>query len=234
LKLGILKTGAPPQSARERFGGYPDMFRKLLGADAYDYAVFAVDEGELPESPQACDAWLVTGSSCGAYDPLPWIGELKGFLNAAKGRAPLVGICFGHQVMAEAFGGKVIKSPKGWGLGEHQYAVLRAEDWMDGPDHIRLPASHQDQVVELPPHAEVMAANAFAPMGALVYRDQQAISLQLHPEFEPEYAVALIEARRGSRYADEEADRAIASYQSPDDRARVAGWIRNFLARATP
>ena len=232
MKLGILKTGAPPPRVA-RFGSYPDMFRKLLGEEAYDYSVFAVDAGELPPTPEACDAYLVTGSASGVYDGTPWIGELKGFLNAAKGRAPLVGVCFGHQVMAEAFGGKVIKSPNGWGLGEQTYQVLHREPWMDDVSRIRLPGSHQDQVVEAPPNAEVMAASDFSPLGAFVYRDQPAISIQLHPEFEPAYAIALIEDRRGSRLSEEEADRAIASYQTPDDRARVGGWIRNFLAHAT-
>ncbi|MEO8113798.1 MAG: type 1 glutamine amidotransferase [Phenylobacterium sp.] len=233
MKLGILKTGRPPSSAIHRFGTYPDMFKALLGPDAYDYTVFAVDEGELPASPEACDAYLITGASAGVYDPLPWIAETEDFLRAAKGRAALVGVCFGHQLMAQAFGGRVVKSPKGWGVGEHQYAVVRGEPWMEGPDHIRLPASHQDQVVVLPPHAQVIAANEFTPMGALAWRDQPAISMQLHPEFEPDYAKALIEARRGSRYTDEEADRAVASYGLADDRARVGGWIRNFLAQAT-
>ncbi len=142
-------------------------------------------------------------------------------------------MCFGHQLMAQAFGGKVIKSPKGWGLGEQDYEVLVREPWMDGAAAIRLPGSHQDQVVELPPGAEVWAANDFAPMGALVWPGQRAISIQLHPEFEPAYASALIENRRGSLYAEDQADRAIQSYQGPDDRARVGGWIRNFLASAT-
>jgi GMP synthase-like glutamine amidotransferase len=103
---------------------------------------------------------------------------------------------------------------------------------MDGPDTFRLPASHQDQVVELPPGAEVIAANAFTPMGALDYGDR-AISLQLHPEFDPAYAIALIEHRRGDRYTPEQADAAVASYAGPDDRARVGGWIKNFLNDAT-
>jgi GMP synthase-like glutamine amidotransferase len=233
LKLGILKTGRPPSSAIPRFGTYPDMFKRLLGEDAYDYSVYAVDEGELPASVMACDAYLVTGASAGVYDPLPWIGELKDFLNAAKGQAALVGICFGHQVMAEAFGGKVVKSPKGWGLGEQEYRVLKREPWMDDAPSFRLPGSHQDQVVELPPGAEVVAANDFSPMGALAWRDRPAISMQLHPEFEPAYASALIENRRGSPYTDEEADRAIASYGAPDDRARVGAWLKNFLKSAT-
>lgn len=233
MRLGILKTGAPP-AGLERFGDYPEMFRKLLGETAYDYRVFAADEGQLPPTPEACAAYLVTGSACGVYDQLPWIAALTAFLNAAKGRAALVGICFGHQVMAQAFGGQVIKSPKGWGIGEQTYRVLKREPWMDaGAGEIRLPGSHQDQVVEVPPGAEVVAGSDFTPAGALAWRDQPAISLQLHPEFEPAYAIALIENRRGARISDAEADRAIASYQTPDDRARVGGWIRNFLAGAT-
>jgi GMP synthase-like glutamine amidotransferase len=228
VRLGILKTGAPPR-ALARFGSYPDMFRRLLGDADFDYRVFAVDEGVLPPEPEACQAYLVTGSSAGAYDPLPWIAALKDFLNQARGRAALVGVCFGHQVMAEAFGGRVVKSPKGWGLGEHTYEIVRPEPWMDGADQIRLPASHQDQVVEPPPGSDVVAGSAFTPIGALAWRDQPAISLQLHPEFEPAYAIALLEARRGRLLTEDETDRAIASFQAPDDRARVGGWIRRFL-----
>lgn len=233
MRVGILKTGAPPAGAEAQFGGYPDMFKRLLGEDAFDWRVFAVDAGELPDRPEACDGYIVTGSACGVYDPLPWIGELKAFLNTAKGRAKLVGVCFGHQVMAEAFGGRVIPSPKGWAVGEHAYEVVKRHPWMDEASSVRLPASHQDQVVELPPAAEVFAASPFTEFGAIRYLDQPAISIQLHPEFEPAYAVALIEARRGSRYTDEQADRAIASYGGADDRARVGGWIKKFLVGAT-
>jgi GMP synthase-like glutamine amidotransferase len=229
LKVGILKTGRPPRPAIPQFGTYPDMFRRLLGPDAYDWRVYAADEGELPSAPGDCAAYIVTGSAAGVYESDPWIGELLDWLRAAKGRTKLVGICFGHQAMAQAFGGQVIKSPKGWAIGQQDYRVVRAEPWMDGPPAIRLPGSHQDQVVELPPNAEVIAASAFTPLGALAWRDQPAISMQLHPEFEPDYARALIEARRGKVYTDEQADRGIASYEGPDDRARVGLWINRFL-----
>jgi len=230
MKLGILETGVPPEGLRERFGDYPSMFRELLGQDAYAFSTFDVEAGVLPDAVDACEAYIVTGSVAGVYDPLPWIEPLKDFLVAAKGRAPLVGVCFGHQIMAEAFGGKVIKSPKGWGVGLHTYDVRHPEGWMADTAPIAVAASHQDQVVEPPPAARVIAASDFTPFGMLAYDDQPAISIQLHPEFEPAYAEALIEARRGTRYTDAQADAAIASYDAPNDRLRVGAWIRDFLA----
>ena len=228
MKLGILETGAPPEEIRGRYGSYPSMFRRLLGEDAYDYAVFDVAAGELPQGVEACGAWLVTGSSAGVYDSLPWIAPLEDFLRAAKGRAPLVGVCFGHQVMAQAFGGKVIKSPKGWGLGLQRYRVHETRGWMDGAEPIAVPGSHQDQVVEAPEGASVLAGNDFCTLGMLDY-GQRAISIQLHPEFEPDYAKALIETRRGTRLTQEEADKAVMSYEQPDDRVRVGGWLARFI-----
>lgn len=231
MKLGILQTGAPP-AGLDRFGGYPAMFEKLLGESAYDYAVYDVQGGHLPAAPEACPAYIVTGSASGAYEPLPWIAPLIAFLQQARGRAALVGVCFGHQVMAQAFGGTVTKAPQGWGQGAHRYEVLEQEPWLDGATSITLPASHQDQVVALPPGAEVIAASPFSPFGMLAWRDQLAISLQLHPEFEPDYAIALAETRRGNGLNDAEVDHAVASLREPNDRAKAAGWIRRFLAGA--
>jgi GMP synthase-like glutamine amidotransferase len=229
LKIGILTTGAPPPELIAPFGDYPAMFRRLLG-DAYAYADFDVAAGALPAVPQDCDAYVITGSAASAYDDVDWVHRLKDFLRSAKGEVPLVGICFGHQVMAEAFGGRVEKSPSGWGIGLHVYDVRERRLWMDGASQIRVPASHQDQVVEAP-GAAVLAANAFCPLGMLDW-GQAAISLQLHPEFDPAYAQALIETRRSRRIPEEAAQAAIDSLEGPDDRARVAGWIRRFLEGA--
>jgi GMP synthase-like glutamine amidotransferase len=229
MKLGILETGAPPENLRPRFGDYPGMFRALLG-EGYDWSVYDLQAGRLPERAEDNDAYLITGSSSGVYDADPWIGRMIEFLREAKGRAKLIGICFGHQAMAEAFGGKVIKSPKGWAIGLHSYDVRKAEPWMDPQDAIALPASHQDQVVESPPAARVLAASSFTPYAMFEYEDQPAISIQPHPEFDPAYAEALIENRRGTRYTEAEADAGVASLRRPNDRARVGEWIRRFLA----
>lgn len=232
IRLGILETGRPPRSLQSRFGEYPAMFRTLLGETAYDYSTFRVFDGQWPERPEACDAYLLTGAAAGVYDPLPWIAELKAFLVAAKGRAALVGVCFGHQVMAEAFGGLVIKSPNGRVIGLQEYQVLRPEPWMDGAPAIRLFAANQDVVVAPPPTARVIAANAFNPCGMLAYDDQPAISLQLHPEFTRDFGLALTASAHGENYGAAEVARGAATYDQPDDNVRVAGWIRRFLAEA--
>jgi GMP synthase-like glutamine amidotransferase len=231
MKLGILETGAPPSTLREQFGDYPGMFRALLG-EAIEARTYDVAHGVLPQTTDEQQAWLITGAAAGVYDPLPWIAPLMDFLRLAKGRVPMVGICFGHQAMAQAFGGQVIKSPKGWGVGLHHYGVAEAEGWMDGAARIAIPASHQDQVVARPPDAVVTLASDFTPFAGLAYADGRSISFQGHPEFDPRYAAALIEARRGRVFDDPTADAAIASLQAPNDRDRVGGWILRFLAAA--
>lgn len=231
MKIAILETGAPPDPLKPAWGGYPGMFEAMLTSSGVAAATAAYDvrEGRYPDRVEDHDAYLITGSSAGVYDDLPWIEPLKGFLRSAKGRAKLVGVCFGHQVMAEAFGGRVIKSPKGWGVGLHRYDILSPQAWMEPVDQVAIPVSHQDQVVELPPGAQVIGGSAFTPFGMLAYADQPAISFQPHPEFDPAYAAALIEGRRGARYTEDQADAAIASLRAPNDRARVGDWIRRFL-----
>ena len=223
MKLAILETGRPPGGLADRFGDYPAMFERLLG-DGFEIERFDVQAGELPD-PASHDAVLITGSPAGVYDDFPWIAPLKDFIRAAKD-SRMVGVCFGHQIMAEALGGQVVKSDKGWGAGLHRYSVVAREPWMDGAGDIAVPASHQDQVVVQPPNTEVVAASDFTPYAALQWTDRPAISFQFHPEFSPDFAKALI-AERYDRVPDP--DTAIASLDAPNDRARVAQWIRNFL-----
>ena len=225
MNVGILETGRPPGDLAQRFGDYPAMFRDLLGP-GFETTSYDVQSGRLPERPEAHDAYLVTGSSAGVYEDRPWIEPLKAFLRTAKGKAKLVGICFGHQIMAEAFGGKVEKSHHGWRVGLQTYHIVDPPDWMDGGETYSIPASHQDQIVDPPPNARVVARGERGPYGLLLYEDQPAFSIQAHPEFPPGFAQALIETRRKILT---DPDGAIASLDAPNDNERVAEWIRRFL-----
>ena len=223
MRLAILETGRPPGDLPERFGDYPSMFERLLG-DQFEIEIFEAGSGQLP-APSNHQAYLITGSPAGVYDPLPWIPPLLEFIRDSK-QAKMVGVCFGHQAMAQALGGEVEKSPKGWGTGLHRYDIVERRSWMDSSEPISVPVSHQDQVVVQPPNTQVVAASDFTPFAALAWTDRPAISFQFHPEFTPDYAKALIRARNDALPNPEPA---IESLDAPNDTGRVAQWIRMFL-----
>ena len=223
MKLAILETGCPPGDLAQRFGDYPAMFAEMLGP-GFEVQSFDVAAGEFPD-PAAHEAVLITGSPAGVYEDLDWLTGLFDFIRAAKD-SKMVGVCFGHQAMAEALGGLVEKSDKGWGAGLHRYTITRPEPWLDGAREIAAPASHQDQVVVQPRNTDVVAASPFTPYASLAWNDRPAISFQFHPEFTPAYARALIE-KRYDRV--NEPDHALASLDTPNDNERVAGWMRRFL-----
>ena len=225
-RIAILKTGAPPPALTGRHGDYPAMFGTLLGA-GYKTAVFDCQAGEWPDAV-AFEAAIITGSSAGVYEPEPWIGDLLDWIRAAKGRTRLIGVCFGHQAMAQALGGRVEKSERGWGVGLHRYEVVSAERWMIPPAAtVAIPVSHQDQVVERPPQARVILRSDFTPLAGLAW-DDDAVSLQGHPEFTPAYAADLTGGRR-ERIGAAIVDPALETLTQPDDRALVGEWLRQFI-----
>ena len=224
MKIGILQCGTAPADLEARFGTYAAMMRQMLGPDR-DYMVHDVTAGDMPADVAAAGAYIVTGSAAGVYDDLPWIPTLMRFLQDARHKTKLVGICFGHQAMAEAFGGTVAKSEKGWGVGLHRYDVRDPSAWMDDVPQVAIPDSHHDPVVRRSTDARIISSSDFTPHAALDYGD--TISFQYHPEFGADFAKALIERRR--ERLGPLADRAPASLEQPDDRPRVASWIGRFL-----
>ena len=235
MKIGILVTGHVNSALVAEFGEYPAMFADLFQRTDPNltFQDWAVVDGEFPDHPDECDAWLITGSKHGVYDPEPWIDPLKDFLRSARdARVPMIGICFGHQIMAEAFGGRAEKSSKGWGAGVHDYAITRQPSWLrpDTPD-FGMYAMHQDQVTQLPADGAVLASSAFCPIAMASYGDPEApdaISIQPHPEFFRDYALAIINLRddligpERASVAREGIDNAVAS----DDFVR---WALAYL-----
>ncbi len=226
MRVAILECGRLPPALAARHGGYAPMLRAVVG-DPAATALDATAPGALPADPAAYDAYVISGSVAGVYEDHPWIPPLLGFLRAARGRARLLGVCFGHQAMARAFGARVEKAPQGWGLGLHRYEVTGHAPWMGAapPPALHAVAVHQDQVLELPPGARVLAASAFTPFAALDYGD--ALSFQFHPEFTRPFAQELI-AERWESFGPRAAA-ALASLQGADDNALLARWARGFL-----
>lgn len=219
MKLGVLETGKLADHLAAEHGQYPEIFAELFAQATNDLEIipFEVVSGIFPDSPIVCDAWLVTGSKFGVYDDEPWIEPLKDFLcDVRDAGKPMIGVCFGHQIMAEAFGGRAEKSTKGWGCGVHEYQFVEKPSWleMDGSS-FTMHAMHQDQVTNLPDDAVVLASSSFCPKAILAYGDAElpyAVSIQPHPEFSSALGEALVELRRGTHIPETVANTALMTF----------------------
>lgn len=237
MLIGILETGRPPEELAARYRSYVFMFEQLLGEQNADFSfqTYAVLDGELPSAVDACDAWLVTGSKHGAYEDLPWIQQLKGFIQQAyQAQHPMLGICFGHQIIAAALGGEVEKSTKGWGMGLHEYWIEQPVlPSMQAGEYFSIYAMHQDQVVTRPPDARVVASSEFCEYAALAYGDT-VFSFQGHPEFKCDFEHELITLRKGNAIPTAQADQALKdmAISPPPEGERVGQWLVEFVRRA--
>lgn len=203
MKVGLLVCGAFSEKIMEKYEGvYEDLFIKgLSGADpSLQFQSYHVFEDEFPQDNDECDAWLITGSKSGVYDNLDWMIRLQDFIRLLyKQETPLVGICFGHQIIAAALGGVVEKSDTGWGLGFQRYDVVGSISDLQ-VDKLDLYAIHQDQVVSLPPNARCFAKTDQCPNAALIYKGR-VLSFQPHPEFSKQFQQDLIESIMGDSFS---------------------------------
>ena len=231
MKLGIIETGRPAGFLGEKYDPYPVIFERLLRDAGLDHTVvpYAVLDGHIPTDVHACDTWLMTGSPHGVYEDHDWITPLEDLVRqgASEGKR-MIGVCFGHQLFAQALGGKVVKSDKGWGAGVHTYRVLDREDWMvTDHEEVSIVVSHQDQVVETPPGAKVLATSDFCE-NALMTIGDTVMTMQFHPEMTKEFSSDLIDVRR-DRMGDSVSDSAKASLAKDVHSADVAKWMAAFL-----
>lgn len=237
MKVTILEAGRAPGRLSEEFPRYPDMFRSLLSKadEKLAFETIPLLDGAAPPDPRRCEAALITGSPFGVYDSTPWMDPLREFVRQAfAAKTPLVGVCFGHQVIADAMGGVVRKSDKGWGAGRHTYDIVGRRPWMTGAGQtISLNVSHQDQVIEPPKGATTLARSKHTEHAMLEYANVPVMSVQGHPEFGDLFCTALYTFRRGKSISDAQADAAIDSLRQPGDSALVGGWIARFLETAT-
>ena len=232
MKLGILKTDDVRPEWVDEFGEYPDMFAHLLRQvdAALEVTTYDVQRGHYPAAIDEVDAYLITGSRYSAYENKAWIHQLADFVRSLhKARKKLLGICFGHQIIAHALGGTAEKSSKGWGLARHTVVLNdKAGQFAKQGTPFSILVSHQDQVVVPATGAEILASSDFCPV-AMCQINKHILSFQGHPEFVPAYSQKLLDLRR-KIYGEDIYQQAVSSLQQPLDQQRVAQWIINFIA----
>ena len=232
MRVGLLMVGHVADTAQHIAGDYPELFGSLLANHNIELVRYDLDADRFPNSTDECDAWLSSPSRCSAYDSHPWIASTEDLLRELIARErPYVGICFGHQLLAQALGGAVTRSPNGWEVGVHEYEIVERTPWMEPfQPSLALIASHEDQVAQLPSSARGFAQASGCPIAGMLVGDR-AWTLQAHPEFTAELADHLLAARIDLIGASK-VSRARASLDRRLDRAVVAEWIAEFLRRA--
>jgi len=188
--IGLLHCYHVAEKFRPQFGDYLDLFSRLMrpAEHGFLFRSYDVHGGVFPADAGECFGYLISGSPWSVYDSDPSIARLMDFIRECYARKiQQVGICFGHQALAHALGGRAERSPKGWGLGVYAFAVKQSMPWMAPPAaELSLLYSHQDQVVALPPKAVNLGGDAFCANRMFVI-DNLVLGLQGHPEFTLDY-----------------------------------------------
>lgn len=220
MHIGILQCGHFPTADGYPQQTYGALYENLLAGRGLTFRTWSVVDMDFPESIHDADGWLISGSKHGAYEDIPFIAPLESFLREAYGAGvPIVGICFGHQILAQALGGKVEKFASGWSLGRQIYDLEGRQ--------VALNAWHQDQVTAIPAEARTVGSSPTCEHAALAYKGN-AFSVQAHPEFTDDHVSLLLEVRRAALNA-EQADEVRRNLGKPLSNAVLADRIADFF-----
>ncbi|MHB0775893.1 glutamine amidotransferase-related protein [Halomonas sp. WWR20] len=231
MQIGLLQCDDVAEELQSRHGNYPEMFERMFTAldPTLEFCVWRCHAGDIPTQVDTVDAWVISGSKFGVNDGDAWIEALCGFVRQLwAARKPLVGVCFGHQLIARALGGEVVKCARGWGVGMSFNRLVSRAEWMEPwQEGLDLVVSHQDQVLRLPQGANVLAESDFCPF-YLIQVGETFLGIQGHPEFTRAYSADLINLRRDS-LPDNRVREGLTSLNAGVDDQLMARWILNFM-----
>jgi len=227
MKIGLLECDHVIEKFQHIGGDYRDMFTKLL--PELEFRFYNVCNGQFPESLDDCEAYICTGSRHSVYENIDWIKQLKDFVfQLYENEKKFVGVCFGHQMLAEALGGKVLKSEGGWNVGVHQFEMNSKESWMTPfQQKFNLLMMCQDQVVKMPKNSELLARSDDCSVGMFKVGDNM-LGIQAHPEFSINYEKALM-LDRIDLIGEEKVKKSLNSLDKSLDNSLIRDWITGFL-----
>ena len=227
MRFAILQCDHVAKELLPQHGDYPAMFRQLFSN--FDFTTFEVNKNRFPKTVSDFDAYFVTGSKYSVYDEIDWIEALKKFVvEIHEDNRFYIGICFGHQILAESLGGKVAKNQGGWCAGIHTFNIEHKMPWMQPFEStLSLPMMCQDQVINFPHNSIVLAGNEACPT-AMFQVGENMLGIQAHPEFSTDYQRALIE-RRINRIGLDKSEIAIKSLSKKTDEQLFKKWVENWL-----
>lgn len=230
MKLCILDNDHLDAAAAPRWHSYGRMTEQLLRAADFagEVDIFVARDGHYPADWSAYDAVVLTGSRSDAFGDDDWVQTLRAHVQQRlAAQQKLVGICFGHQLIAHCLGAPVGRAPQGWGVGRNTYEWLGPAGVANAQGQINLLASHQDQVLALPEGATLLARNDHCPVAAYAVGDQ-VLCVQPHPEFDADYSGYLLDTRR-ERFGEDLYQRAKAALQPEHDGLAYARFVLRFL-----
>lgn len=235
MNIGLLQCDAMCASMQLEFGNCATLFLHLLTQTLPTCSIvtYRADQGQLPLHPTAHHAYLISGSHHSVNDRAPWIDKLCHFINTLKQTSiKTIGICFGHQLIAKAFGGQVAISKQGWAFGVKTYQILTQPSWMQGASaDLRLIASHEEQIIKLPTSATVLASHPQCPYSMFSLQNQ-FLGIQGHPEFTPAYIKKLVQTGK-YQIPSATIDIGLQSLSTPIDNRQVGGWMHAFLTNCS-
>ena len=234
MNIGILQADSVMEKFQPEFGDYPKMFEDMLKSAAsnkIEIAHYDIEHGQYPASIDDCDGYVITGSKKSVYDDEPWIHQLRQYvidLHAVKKK--LVGICFGHQMVALALGGNTEPATVGWGVGVHTSQVIKQKPYMQPAlASIAAIVSHKDQVTVLPQGAELLATADFCP-NAMFQIEDHILTFQGHPEFHKSYSATLMNMREDI-LGEAVYSKGVKSLEKDIHGQVLAKWIIQFIAQ---
>lgn len=221
MRIGLIQCGHFPTPENHPATNYTELYTRLLDGFGFTFQTWSVVDMEFPGSVRDVDGWLLSGSKHGAYEDHAFIAPLEDFIrDVYAAEIPMVGICFGHQITAQALGGRVIKRPDGWNCGRRTYDFAGQTK--------TLLAWHQDEVIVAPPEAETIGSCRECAISMIRYKGN-ALTIQPHPEFDDVELKIIMDSTHVGAQTPESLEAVRAGMGAPHDNALMARDIAEFF-----